>query len=124
MKIGYFEAWNAERPCLNMRADQIPTNRYTYIHFAFADVTEDFKIDVSKVQDEFYRFKKLEGAKKIISLGGWAFVSVTTCIHLWTTELIYARATTQAQSIFYETLFGRAAGERCDLSPCSKVPRE
>ena len=75
MRIGYFEAWNAERPCLNMRADQIPTEKYTHIHFAFPDVTEDFKIDVSKMEDEFDRFKKLEGVKKIVSLGGWAFVS-------------------------------------------------
>ena len=75
-RIGYFEAWNADRPCLNMRADQIPTYQYTHIHFAFPNVTEDFKIDVSGVKDQFNRFKKLKGVKKIISLGGWAFVSV------------------------------------------------
>lgn len=58
-----------------MRADQIPDSKdtYTHIHFSFPDITTDFKIDVSNMQEEFDRFKALEGVKKVIAIGGWAF---------------------------------------------------
>lgn len=56
-----------------MHADEIDTKAYTHIHFAFANVTSDFKVDISGVPDEFERFKKLTGVKKIISFGGWDF---------------------------------------------------
>ncbi|KAH8879284.1 glycoside hydrolase [Thozetella sp. PMI_491] len=72
-RVGYFEAWNAERPCLRMHANQIDTSAYTHVHFAFVNLTEDFKPDVSSVQDEFDLFKSLTGVKRIVSFGGWAF---------------------------------------------------
>ena len=71
--IAYFEAWNNNRPCLNMDVDMIDTSKYTHIHFAFAEVTRDFKVDISKVNDQFERFKAMSGVKKIISFGGWDF---------------------------------------------------
>lgn len=40
-KIGYFEAFNTQRLCLNMSADQIPSG-YTHIHFAFANVSQTY----------------------------------------------------------------------------------
>ncbi|KAI3545124.1 hypothetical protein CABS03_14973 [Colletotrichum abscissum] len=82
IRIGYFEAWNAKRPCLNMRADQISTDEYTHIHFAFPNVTEDFKINVSNIQKEFDRFKKLTGVKRVVSLGGWAFSNDAATVHI------------------------------------------
>lgn len=82
MTIGYFEAWNGNRDCLNMRASQIPEYMYTHIHFAFPNVTEDFKIDASEFQDEFDLFKKLDGVKKIVSLGGWAFSNEPGTVHI------------------------------------------
>ncbi|KAB5583051.1 hypothetical protein GE09DRAFT_1247143 [Coniochaeta sp. 2T2.1] len=73
-RIAYFEAWNYDRACLHLRADQIDTSRYTHIHFAFADITPDtFQVDISKVQEQFDIFKTMTGVKKIISFGGWAF---------------------------------------------------
>lgn len=73
INIAYFEAWNSERTCLNMNVDQIDTNKYTHIHFAFAEVTRDFKVNISRVQDQFDAFKAMSGVKKIISFGGWDF---------------------------------------------------
>ncbi|KAF4772783.1 hypothetical protein HER10_EVM0003546 [Colletotrichum scovillei] len=55
---------------------------YTHIHFAFPNVTEDFKIDVSNIQTEFDRFKKLTGVKKVVSLGGWAFSNDAATVHI------------------------------------------
>ena len=64
---------------------------YTYIHFAFADLTPSFTVDVSKVQDQFDGFKKLSGPKKIISFGGWEFsntqASYAVCRNMVSTEL-------------------------------------
>ncbi|KAJ4286854.1 hypothetical protein N0V88_007866 [Collariella sp. IMI 366227] len=73
IRIAYFGAWNEIRPCLNLHVDQIDTSKYTHIHFAFADLTSTFQVDVSKVQAEFDRFKGMTGVKKIISFGGWDF---------------------------------------------------
>jgi GH18 family chitinase len=56
-----------------MDVNQINTTRYSHIHFAFIDVTKDFKMDTSKVQKQFDMFKKMTGVKKIASFGGWDF---------------------------------------------------
>lgn len=53
-----------------MHADQIPTDKYTHIHFAFPNITEDFRIGISNKQEEFNLFKKLTGVKKVVPLGG------------------------------------------------------
>lgn len=73
IKVAYFESWNWGRACLNMHVDSIDTSVYTHIHFAFANITADFQVDVSGAQGEFDRFKKMTGVKKIMSFGGWAF---------------------------------------------------
>lgn len=71
IRVGYFASWNGNRPCLRLHADAINTTKYTHIHFAFADITPEYDVDVSKVQDEFDRFKNLTDVKKIIAFGGW-----------------------------------------------------
>ncbi|KAF7128464.1 hypothetical protein CNMCM5793_003194 [Aspergillus hiratsukae] len=43
--VAYFEAWNHKRKCLTMDVGQIDIDKYAHIHFAFADVTKDFKVD-------------------------------------------------------------------------------
>ena len=46
IKVGYFESWNPyTRPCLRMDVNDISKLNagYTHIHFAFANLTEDFK---------------------------------------------------------------------------------
>lgn len=73
IKIAYFESWNWNRPCLHMHVDSIDASVYMHVHFAFANITTDFKIDISGAQDEFDRFKAMTGIKRIISFGGWAF---------------------------------------------------
>ncbi|KAM5454168.1 hypothetical protein McanCB49686_004476 [Microsporum canis] len=70
MRVGYFEAWNKDRPCLHMLPRQIDSSHYTHIRFAFGDVTKEFKVDISKLQDMFDEFKKMKSAKRILSFGG------------------------------------------------------
>lgn len=70
--IGYFEAWNPERPCLWMDITDFDQDRYTHIHFAFANVTSNLAVDVGSVQTQFNKFKTLRKSKRILSFGGWA----------------------------------------------------
>nr|QDJ94335.1 chitinase chiC2 [Cordyceps cicadae] len=53
MRVGYFKAWNLERQCLHMK------------HFAFAGITQDFDVDISKVSKVFDEFKALKDVKRI-----------------------------------------------------------
>ncbi|KAH7183547.1 glycoside hydrolase superfamily, partial [Fusarium flagelliforme] len=74
-KIGYFEAWNYDRPCLNMHVKDIDKS-YSHIHFSFAEISKNLSVVIpSNVQQQFQSF--LNGtnlpAKKIIAFGGWAF---------------------------------------------------
>ncbi|KAF3909185.1 Endochitinase [Dactylellina cionopaga] len=71
--IAYYEAWSPKRACLKMPVDLIDVKKYTHIHYAFAEVTADFKVDISGVQGEWFRFKSIKGPKKILSFGGWSF---------------------------------------------------
>jgi hypothetical protein len=72
MKVGYFEAWNKMRPCLHMSPRQIPSG-YTHIHYSFVDITPGFGVGLGRFSDVFEQFKALQGPKKIIAFGGWAF---------------------------------------------------
>jgi chitinase len=62
-----------DRPCLNMEVNEIDTTKYTHIHFSFALVSPDYKVDVSAVQDQFEKLVKMKGIKRILSFGGWSF---------------------------------------------------
>lgn len=74
VKLGYFEAFNLERECLNMDASQISSD-YSHIHFAFVDLTPEYEVVMSDslVQFQFEQFKKISSAKRIAAFGGWAF---------------------------------------------------
>lgn len=42
--IGYFEGFAADRSCLVLEPIQIPTDKFTHLHFAFANITADFRV--------------------------------------------------------------------------------
>ncbi|KAH8667088.1 hypothetical protein BX600DRAFT_412924 [Xylariales sp. PMI_506] len=73
-KIGYFEAWNLDRPCLQMHVARIDQS-YTHVHFAFAQISTDFKVSIAEnLTTQWNAFKA--GSvhyKKILSFGGWSF---------------------------------------------------
>ena len=71
--VAYYEAFNKDRPCLHMDVTDIDTTKFTHIHFAFANITDDFQVDVSDVEEQFERLKGMSGIKRIVSFGGWAF---------------------------------------------------
>lgn len=73
-KIGYFEGFEDTRLCLNMDASEIDTSNYTHIHLGFAQITDDFNVNTTVIQDQFDSFvANVTGVKKILSFGGWSF---------------------------------------------------
>jgi hypothetical protein len=46
---------------------------YTHVHWAFANITEAFEVDVSGYQGQFDGLKKIDDLKRILSFGGWGF---------------------------------------------------
>ncbi|KAF4160411.1 hypothetical protein CNMCM6069_008761 [Aspergillus lentulus] len=73
MQVAYFEAFNYNRPCLNWDVTAVDTSFYTHIHFAFADITTTFEVDISAVELQFNMLKGMTGIKRILSFGGWSF---------------------------------------------------
>ncbi|KJZ77005.1 hypothetical protein HIM_03326 [Hirsutella minnesotensis 3608] len=73
-KIGYFEAYALSRPCDRIDIRTIDVKKYTHLHFAFATIAAGtFEVDMKPIINQFYHFKRLQGVKKILAFGGWAF---------------------------------------------------
>ncbi|RBQ72278.1 hypothetical protein FVER14953_07589 [Fusarium verticillioides] len=75
-KIAYYESWNQDRPCMHMDVRTITsafTSGWTHVHFAFANITSDYKVSVKDTYGQFKNFKSLKGIKRIIAFGGWSF---------------------------------------------------
>ncbi|KAF2159058.1 glycoside hydrolase family 18 protein [Zasmidium cellare ATCC 36951] len=71
-RVGYYETFNYERPCLHMAPSDIP-DYYTHVHWAFSDITSSYEVDVSAYQDIVNQFLLTAGFRRILSFGGWAF---------------------------------------------------
>ncbi|KAJ5827672.1 Glycoside hydrolase superfamily [Penicillium robsamsonii] len=72
--IVYFEAWNSNRPCMNMDVTDIPSKgTYSHVHFAFANITKDLEVDIEDVKPSFNAFVGMKDFNRILSFGGWAF---------------------------------------------------
>lgn len=73
LTVGYYESWNYNRSCLNMRVDSIDTTQYTHVHWGFATIGPNFDVSVHDTAGQWPSFTALEGTKKIVSFGGWGF---------------------------------------------------
>lgn len=92
--VGYFEAFNKDRPCLHMRAadmDQYSPN-LTDVHYAFANITADFQVQIgTNYESVFEEFTKLQRLRRVLSFGGWSFSTAVD------TFPIFRQAVTDAQ---------------------------
>jgi chitinase len=68
-KIGYFEAFDSSRPCLNMPVTSFDATGYTHIHLAFATITLNWDVDILEIEEQFLNFIQMTGFKKILSFG-------------------------------------------------------
>lgn len=73
MSVGYYESWNFDRPCLNLRAASIGVIGYTHVHWAFATINSDFSVVINDTYNQFNDFMALDGVRKIVSFGGWGY---------------------------------------------------
>jgi chitinase len=83
--IGYYEAWNYEKRCIDMPMDDIPVTSLTHIYYSFAYIRpETYEIipmsdekDGTLTADTFRKFtalkKKNPAVKAVVALGGWTF---------------------------------------------------
>ncbi|KAH8812879.1 class V chitinase-like protein [Xylogone sp. PMI_703] len=54
--------------CLTLDANRIPSS-YSHVHFAFANITADFQVDVFQLNDTFIQFARQTEFKRILSFG-------------------------------------------------------
>jgi GH18 family chitinase len=97
--IGYFEAFNGERPCLNMAASQIDQSRYTHVHYAFGNINSDFSVDDGGFTDQFNEFLNLTSVKRIVTFGGWSFSTDPSTYMIFREGVTAANRATLAQNV-------------------------
>jgi GH18 family chitinase len=58
-----------------MNAFTIDPAKYTHVLFGFGNITSDYAISIAGAQEQFQYFTALVGMKRIISFGGWDFLT-------------------------------------------------
>jgi chitinase len=71
-RVGYYEAFNADRPCGKLSVGGIP-DRYTIVHWAFASLSTSFEPTISPYESAWAEFTQETRFKKVVSFGGWTF---------------------------------------------------
>lgn len=72
-RVGYYESWNLDRPCLNLLAKDANTDgSYTHMHWAFVPIDSSFKPALNDSYKQWADFKALN-TKRIASFGGWGY---------------------------------------------------
>lgn len=73
-RVGYYETWNMDRPCLNLPVAGANTDSsYTIIHWAFAEINSDWTVKINDPHSQWDDFKTLKGVKRVLSFGGWGY---------------------------------------------------
>lgn len=73
--VGFYEGFNLQRPCLYQDISQLDVSSYTHIYFSFGVLSSSYVVQIPDPTAvyEFNLFKQIQGAKRILSIGGWAF---------------------------------------------------
>ncbi|KAL4903811.1 hypothetical protein BDW74DRAFT_185906 [Aspergillus multicolor] len=99
MAVGYYEAYGADRDCLNMPASDIDTSKYTHVHYAFGNISSDYEISVTDRWNTWTDFRNLTDVKKVMSFGGWGFSTNTATYSIFRTGVEAANRETFAKNI-------------------------
>lgn len=97
--IGYFEGFNSQRPCLTMDVRLIDQSRYTHVHYAFGNITEDFDVNDGGYTDQFTGFLGLAEVKRIMTFGGWGFSTDPSTYTLFREGVTATNRATLAQNV-------------------------
>lgn len=66
-RIAYFETWNLNCPCLNMDISNLNRDGYhTHVHWAFANLTNAWEVDVSGAPAQFEGLLNKTGIRRIL----------------------------------------------------------
>ncbi|PYH86435.1 glycoside hydrolase [Aspergillus uvarum CBS 121591] len=72
---------------------------YMHVHWAFANVTTDWAVDVSGYQGQFDGLLNLTGISRILSFGGWGFSTTSYTYSIFRTGVQTANQQTFAQNV-------------------------
>jgi GH18 family chitinase/LysM repeat protein len=85
IKIGYWEEFQWERPCLNLDGaglqNMINEYDYTEIHYSFGIIC-NYEVCIQNMTT-FYEFLNITGVKKVVTFGGWAFSTDDSTLHIF-----------------------------------------
>jgi GH18 family chitinase len=99
--VGYYEGFNLQRPCLYQDISQLDISSYTHIYFAFGVLSSSYVVQVPDVTAvyEFNLFKQIQGAQRILSIGGWAFSTDPSTYMIFREGVTSANRETMATNI-------------------------
>ncbi|CAK1362346.1 unnamed protein product [Cercospora beticola] len=96
--VGYYESSHIDRPCNFMSISDIP-DKYTIVHWAFGDITDDFRASISSYENDWNDFKAATGFKRIVSFGGWAFSTERSSYYIFRQGVLPANRQTFANNM-------------------------
>lgn len=101
IKLAYFQGYGLGRKCLYQDALQIDTSKYTHLHFGFGTLTPSYEVEVGDVLStyQFNEFKRVQGAKRILSFGGWDFSTFPETYYIFREGVKPANRMTMARNI-------------------------
>jgi GH18 family chitinase len=99
--IGYFEGYNLDRPCLYQDISQLDLSAYTHIYFGFAVLSSSYVVQIPDVTTtyEFSVFQGIQGARRILSIGGWDFSTDPSTYMIFREGVTAANRLTMATNI-------------------------
>ncbi|KAL5087858.1 hypothetical protein Trisim1_007509 [Trichoderma cf. simile WF8] len=99
--IGFYEGYNLQRSCLFQDVSQINVDAYTHIYFAFGVLTPSYVVQIPNDTTlyEFNEFKRIVGAKRILSIGGWDFSTNPSTYNIFREGVTAANRLTMANNI-------------------------
>ncbi|KGO76570.1 Peptidoglycan-binding Lysin subgroup [Penicillium italicum] len=99
--IGFYEGYNLQRPCLYQDISQIETSAYKHIYFSFGVPSSSYVVQIPDgiTTFEFNRFLQVQGAKRILSIGGWAFSTDPSTYMIFREGVTAANRLTMATNI-------------------------
>lgn len=81
-----------------MDTDQLPSS-YSHIHFAFGEISSDYRVIISSVKDQFNIFAYQTSFKNTLSFGGWSFSSSLDFYPIFLNTVLDANRLAFAQSV-------------------------
>ncbi|KAJ2984421.1 hypothetical protein NUW58_g6066 [Xylaria curta] len=100
-RIGYFQGYNLDRPCLYMDSSQIDPSKYTHLHYSFATLSPSYEVLIGNQLSayEFQKFLGIKGPKRIVTFGGWDFSTNPQTYHIFRNAVTASNRVTVAKNI-------------------------